>query len=134
MKIKKIIMLILLGAVVIGMGTVSVSADEDERAEIMIMGEEANCDDWESVIASSPDSEPLIISPNPETIDIEQNPEKGERVITGETTGGNTDSLMDLSNQDKNSKNNKKSQIPILGIGGLIVILGLIGLVIYKKR
>jgi hypothetical protein len=134
MKMKKTIILMVLGAVVIGIGTFSVSADEDERAEIMIMEEEANRDDWESVTAPPPDSEPLIIAPNPEIIDIEQNAEKGEKVISAETTEGNTDSLIDLSNQDKNNKNSEKSQLAIFGIGGLIVILGLIGVIIYKKR
>lgn len=134
MKMKKTMILMILGAVVIAMGTVSVSADEDERAEIMIMEEEANYEEGELVIAPSPDSEPLIIAPNPETIDNEQNIEKGERVIATETTEGNTDSLLDLSNKEKNSKNGEKSQLPILLIGGLIVTLGIIGIIIYKKR
>lgn len=137
MKIKSLI-IIVIGAAVIGMSTMAATADEIERInevpteEILI--EEQNSEE-PILIAPNPDIEPLVdeVSENEEIVPLV---DRGEPVPYDATNEDGSDiSLISPAESDsKNSNDVKNSNTPVILILGTVGLLVILLLVINRKK
>jgi len=143
---KKTIMIMIIGAVVIGM---AVSASAEEEILPRPIDEEIPVDSDDLAIAPNPNAEPLIIAPNPDAT-ISHNADEGERGLEepviapnlddtiGITEEGDSNELIDtVGTCTTSEEESQTSGIPI-GVQGVVIIGAvvalLVALVIYKRN
>jgi len=143
---NKTIMIMILGAVVIG---TAVSASAEEETIPRPVSEEIPVGSDDLIIAPNPDAEPLIIAPNP-NVTISHDAEEGERGLEEPVIAPNSDDRIDIMENGESSeiidtagtyaavgKESQTSSITIGAQGAVIigaVFVLLAALVIYKRK
>jgi len=143
---NKTIMIMILGAVVIGM---AVSASAEEEILPRPVSEEIPVDSDDLIIAPNPDAEPLIIAPNPDAT-ISHDADEGERGLEETVIAPNSDDTIDIMEDGESSeiidtagtyaavaKDSQTSSVTIGAQGAVIigaVFVLLAALVIYKRK
>ena len=141
---NKTMMIIIIGAVVIGM---AVSALAEEEILPRPVSEEIPVDSDDLVIAPNPDEEPLIIAPNPDET-ISHDADEGERGLEEPVIApysepdiledGESNELIDTAGTYAAvGKESQTSSITIGAQGAVIigaVFVLLVALVIYKRK
>jgi len=143
---NKTIIIMILGAVVIGM---AVSASAEEEILPRPVSEEIPVDSDDLIIAPNPDAEPLIIAPNPDET-ISHDADEGERGLEEPVIAPNSDDTVDIMEDGESNEIidtagtyaavGKESQTSSITIGSqAAVIIGavfvlLAALVIYKRK
>ena len=124
MNIKKSSIILLIGAVVMGLSAITVSADEDVIPDAVIEHDASNGErDFDEVHEGDSINDELIIAPN----------QNEESLIIAPAPDHNSDTIGTLSGTEANNKV-ISAEMPIVGIIGVIAALAIAAVVIYKKK
>jgi len=143
MNMKKCSILLLIGAVVIGMSAMTASAEEEPMPDVEIEHDASNGErGLDTVNEEDNPDDTLIIAPNPHTPDSPywdgeedilsgRENSDGEEVVTDEDY--NPDETFILANEEKND--NPVETPVVLGFAGLgAIVLLAIGLIVLKRK
>jgi len=121
---KKCSILLLIGAVVIGMSTMTVSAEEEPITDVEIEHDASNGERWLDITNGEYDpDEALIVAPNPDDDQL---------IITTESDGNSEETAV-LAGATENDEIVTLG-IPVIGAIGIIASLVIVAVIIYKRK